>query len=108
MADKSGFETSAGAPACKLYKKPNLKEGAGNINEIQNGKVQNIPGGVEVMSVDVTQGYEAILHYNGKSYTYGPGAHNVIHAPHHKVKVDSVQIVESADYLPADDAPARR
>ncbi|KAF9311143.1 hypothetical protein BG000_004428, partial [Podila horticola] len=101
MADKSGFESSAGALACKLYGRPNLQQDVKDIHEIQNGKVQSIHD-TEVMSVAVTQGYEAILYYDGKPHTYGPGNHNVIHAPHHKVKVDKVQIVESVDYIPAD------
>ncbi|KAF9273057.1 hypothetical protein BGZ74_004924 [Mortierella antarctica] len=106
MTDKSGFETSAGALACKLYGKPNLQSPVKDIKEVQNGKVQDI-NDVEVMSVDVAQGYEAILYYNDKPHTYAAGRHNVIHAPHNKVKVDKVQIVESIDYWPADAASAR-
>ncbi|KAF8976874.1 hypothetical protein BGZ52_007564, partial [Haplosporangium bisporale] len=100
--NKSSFETSAGSPACKLYGQPNFQSPVKEINEMQNGKVQDI-NDVEVMSVAVTQGYEAILYYNDKPHTYGAGDHKVIHAPHHKVKVDKVQIVESVDYWPGDD-----
>jgi hypothetical protein len=107
MADKSGFEASAGTLACKLYGKPNLQQDVKDINEVQNGKVQHI-NDVEVMSVAVTQGYEAILYYNDKPHTYGAGIHNVIHAPHHKAKVDKVQIVESVEYWPADASSAVR